>query len=142
MHGLATNAQVKQGLEQHMAETTQQIKNLDSVFKSLGEKPEGVTCKGAAGIISEFKSTAKDIKASEILDGFIVGGGQKGEHYEIVSYKGLIEQATLMGHTDAAKLLQQNLAQEERFAMQLENLGKQLGKELVAKKPALVGHAT
>ena len=48
-----------------MIETEQQIKNLDMVYKSLGQKPEKVPCKGAAGIIAEFKSTTKDIKSPD-----------------------------------------------------------------------------
>lgn len=95
--------------------------------------------RGAAGIIGEFKANAKDIKSADILDGFIAGGGQKPEHYEIVSYKGLIDKANLMGQKDVAKLLQHDLAQEERFAQQLEGLEKHLGKDLVASKPELVG---
>lgn len=140
MQGQASHPQVKQGLQGHMQETRQQIKNLDQVFKSLGEKPEDVTCKGAAGIISEFKTTAKEIKEQDLLDGFIVGAGCKGEHYEISTYRGLVAKAELMGHTQAVQLLRENLQMEERFAQQLEQLERQLGQELVQRKPELVGH--
>jgi ferritin-like metal-binding protein YciE len=138
---LAKDARVRSGLERHIGETAEQIGNLDRAFASLGEKPEKMTCKGAAGIIAEFKGSAKDIKPPELLDGFIVGGGLKGEHYEIESYKGLVEKAELMGHDEAARLLRRNLAQEERFAEELEKLDKALG-ERAAADPELVGHPT
>jgi ferritin-like metal-binding protein YciE len=135
---LATNLQVKQGLQRHIAETKQQIKNIDQVFKSFAQTPEDVVCKGAAGIISEFKSGAKDIREPALLDGFIVAGGLKGEHYEIATYRFLVAKAQLLGHADAAQLLEDNLQMEERFAVQLEQVDKQLGQELVRDKPELV----
>jgi ferritin-like metal-binding protein YciE len=138
---MAQHPQVKEGLQQHIKETKQQIKNLDQVFKSLGEKPEDVTCKGAAGIISEFKSGAKEIKEPALLDGFIAAGGLKGEHYEIATYRCLVAKTQLMGHSDAMELLQENLDMEERFAEQLEQVDKQLGQELVSDMPELVGAA-
>jgi ferritin-like metal-binding protein YciE len=140
MLSMAQNPQVKQGLQQHIGETEQQIKNLDQVFSSLGASPEKISCKGAAGIVNEFTSTASDVKAQELLDGFIVGAGLKGEHYEIATYRCLVEKANLMKHTDAARLLQENLKMEEAFAHKLEQLDQQLGKTLVQQKPELVGH--
>ena len=138
MLGMAADPRVKAGLERHIAETAEQITNLDRAFASLGEKPEKMTCKGVAGIIAEFKASAEDVKPPALLDGFIVGGGLKGEHYEIESYKGLVAKADLIGHAEAAGLLRTNLAQEERFAQELERLDKALG-EQAARDPELVG---
>lgn len=141
MMAKAQNPQVKQGLQHHMQETERQIKNLEQVFESLGEKPKRVTCKGAGGIISEFTSHAGEIKKAELLDGFIVGASAKGEHYEIATYRGLVEKARAMKHADAERLLSENLSMEETFAQKLEQLGKQLDTTLVQQKPELVGHA-
>ena len=137
----ATNREVKQGLTRHIKETRQQVKNLEAAFEALKAEPEKMKCKGAAGLISEYKGTAKDIKAPELLDGFICGAGVKAEHYEIESYKGLVDKARLMGHARAAELLEKNLAMEEAFAEQMEQLEKRLGQEVMAKGPSLVGHA-
>jgi ferritin-like metal-binding protein YciE len=137
---LSQNPQVQAGLRQHLDETAQQIKNLDKIFTSLGETREDVTCKGAAGIIGEFKSTAKEIKEQPLLEGCIAAGGLKGEHYEIASYEGLIGKAQLMGHTDAVRLLKENLQMEERFAKKLEQLDQELGLAIVSDMPDLVGH--
>lgn len=137
----AQNAQVKQGLQEHLAETEQQIKNLEQVFTSLGEKPKKVNCKGMAGILSENTSTLKEIEQKALIDGAIVGGGSKVEHYEIASYRGLVEKARLMGHKEAQRLLKQNLQQEEQMAQRLEQLEKQLGQELVQQGAQIIGHA-
>jgi ferritin-like metal-binding protein YciE len=137
----AENERVKSGLQRHIKETEQQVKNLDAAFKALGEKPEKVTCKGAAGLISEYKSTAKEIKAQELLDGFICGAGVKAEHYEIESYKGLVDKAKLMGQSEAAELFEKNLKMEEAFAEACEQLEKQLGQQVAKSKPELMGRA-
>jgi ferritin-like metal-binding protein YciE len=141
MLGMAQHPQVKQGLQQHIEETRQQIENLDRVFKSLGGQPEQVPCKGAAGIIAELRATAREVAEPQLLDGLILGGSAKGEHYEIATYRCLVEKPALMGHEEAHGLLQENLRMEERFAQQCEQLDKQLGQQLVQQHPQLVGHA-
>jgi ferritin-like metal-binding protein YciE len=138
----AEHPKVKQGIEQHLKETEQQVKNLEQVFQSLGAKPRKVTCKGMAGIVAENKSTLEEIKEKALIDGAIVGGSGKVEHYEIASYRCLVSKAMLMGHTEAAQLLRQNLQQEERMAQQLEELERQLGQEVIRMGPAVVGHET
>lgn len=139
MHGMAKNAQVKQGLQQHITQTKKQVENLEKAFAELGEKPEKVTCKGVKGLVDEFKGAAKEMKTPELLDGLIVDAGIKSEHYEIASYGGLVEKAKLMKHDKVAKLLEENLKMEEQFEQQLHQVEKKLGEEM-SKKPELVGH--
>ena len=50
----------------------------------------------------------------------------KVEHYEIVSYRGLILGAQELGNTEAVALLEQNLKQEEQTAAKLEQNAPQL----------------
>ena len=126
MLATAKNAEVQKGLRRHINETQQQIKNLDAAFKTLKAEPEKIKCKGAAGLIAEYKGTAKDIKDPVLLDGFICGAGVKAEHYEIESYKGLVDKAKLLGQPKAAELFEKNLAMEEAFAAACEELEKQL----------------
>jgi ferritin-like metal-binding protein YciE len=137
---MAQHPRVKEGLQQHLRDTEQQIKNLDAAFQAIGAKAPKVTCKGMAGIIAENKAMLKEIKQEELTDGAIVGGGGKIEHYEIATYRGLVMKARLMGHQQAAQLLQQNLQMEERFAQQLEGLDQQLGQQLVSRGAQFVGH--
>jgi ferritin-like metal-binding protein YciE len=141
MMSAASNRDVKQGLQRHIKETRQQIKNMDAAFKSLKAEPEKIKCKGAAGLIAEYKGTSKEIKVPELLDGFICGAGVKAEHYEIESYKGLVDKAKMMGHMKAAELFEQNLQMEEAFAKACEELEKKLDEGVRAKGATLIGHA-
>ncbi len=112
----ATDSTLKAGIEKHMAETEQHIKNVEQVFKAIGEEPKAERCPVAAGLITEAKQGMKEAQVDAIRDCMIGESAEKVEHYEIVSYRGLIESATLMKQPAAVKLLQENLAQEEKTA--------------------------
>lgn len=134
----AGDKELAAALKSHEKETRQQIENLDEVFKLLGVKPEPMTCHGAEGLKKEHDAFVAEKPSAEILTLFIAGAAGKTEHYEIESYSGLVEMAKLLGEKEAAKLLQENLKQEEAMAKQAEQLEKRLAKELV---PALLEQA-
>ena len=81
----------------------------------------------------EHDAFLKEQPAANVLTMFNVGGASKTEHYEIASYRGLIEQATLMGQTQCAQLLRQNLHQEEAMAHKLEGISRQLGQQMISQ---------
>ena len=47
------------------------------------------------------------------MDACLIAAGQRAEHYEMAAYGTLVAWAQAMGHTEAAKLLQQTLDEEE-----------------------------
>ena len=136
----AKHAQVKQRLEEHLAETEQQLKNLEEIFQLLGTPVAKVACQGMAGIVAEHTATLAEIKAKALVDAAIVSGSGKVEHYEIAAYRSLMATAHLLEHTRVTHLLEQNLQQEVQMAQQLDVLGQHLGHELIAQGPKLIGH--
>lgn len=127
----ATNATLKSGIERHIAESEQQVKNLEQVFQLLGEKAKAVPCEASQGIVKEAQEGIKEAGSPEIRDCLIGSSAQKVEHYEIVSYKGLILGAEQMGNKEVVALLQQNLQQEEKTAQLLEQNAPKLLKQAV-----------
>lgn len=127
------NAEVKSGLEKHQQETLQQINNLQECFKLLGIKPEKTNCAAIAGLKQEHDSFLKEKPAENILTMFDLGAAAKTEHYEIASYKGLIDKAKVMGQKQVAQLLQENLKQEEAMAKTVESISHQLSQQMVSK---------
>ena len=121
-----SNASLKAGLKAHHKQTEQHLANVDQVFELIGEKPEAIVCKGAKGLYEEAKDAIKEKPAPEILDSMIASGAMKTEHYEIVSYEGLVDQAKSLGQNDAAKLLQANLKDEKETLKKLEELEPKL----------------
>ena len=125
----ALNPELKQALKEHEQETKGQIKNLQEVFKQLGEKPEETTCFGVKGLADELQALREEDPSPEMLEMANVSGAEKTEHYEMVMYSGLIQMAKDLGERDAAQLLQENLDQEKAMAKRVEALSKELGKQ-------------
>ena len=109
----ASNPQLREAFENHLEETRNQIERLEQVFESLDEKARGKHCDGIAGIIEEGKSIMEEEFDDSTMDACLIAAGQRAEHYEIAAYGTLIAWAQAMGHTEAAKLLQQTLEEEE-----------------------------
>jgi ferritin-like metal-binding protein YciE len=128
MRERASDEKLRTMLEAHMAETRQQIENLEAVFSSIGEEPERQPCSGAKGIIEEGSKAMEEAGTDEIRDAFIVGGATKAEHYEMVSYADLIEGAEMLKLKKAARLLMENREQEVRTARKLERTSPRLAK--------------
>jgi len=125
----ATDATLKEGIEKHIAESEQQVANLEQVFELLGEKAKGEPCDAAKGIVTEGQKNLKEAGTDEIRDCLIGSSLTKVEHYEIVSYTGLIVGAEAMGNKEAVILLQKNLRQEEQTAQKLEKNAPKLLKQ-------------
>lgn len=118
----ATSPDVQASLEKHITETQHQIINLTKVYEVLGLTAKRVACDAAKGLVSEGNKLLEETKEVPALaDLAIVGSCSKVEHYEIAAYRGLIAGAEQMGQTDAARLLRENLQQEENTAQTLES---------------------
>ncbi len=123
----ASDSSLKQSINEHIGETELQIQNIEKVFEILGAKPKREKCHTAVGLISESNKGMKEAKdVAEIPDCLINGTAAKVEHYEIASYRGLIEGAEQMQQKEIVRLLKENLKQEEAQAKQVEGATKSL----------------
>ncbi len=127
------NADVKAALKNHESETRQQIKNLDKVFKQLGEKPEDTTCHAAEGLKKEHDALKEEQPSPLVLEIGNLAGAAKTEHYEIASYTALVQMARDLGEREIVDLLSENLSQEKEMARTVESLAKQVSKEAKAQ---------
>ncbi len=125
----AQHPEAKQAFKEHEAETRQQIKNLEEVFKALGEQPEETTCHAAEGLRQEHEALHEENPSPEVLEMGNIGGAAKQEHYEIASYTTLVQMAKDLEERDVARLLQENLDQEKAMAKRVEGIAKELGKQ-------------
>jgi ferritin-like metal-binding protein YciE len=130
--------EIKKAFQSHHKETQAQIENLKAVFKSLGEKPEPITCHGAEGLKKEHDSLKEEKPKDHVLELGLLAGAGKTEHYEIASYTMLVQMARDLGETESVKLLQENLEQEIAAGKKVEMLAKEVGKDAkaAAKSPA------
>ena len=121
----SSDRDIKKAYLQHRKETQGQIKRLERIFKSLGQKPEAETCPGIEGLIKEKKVFGREKPTAELLDFFNIGAAQKVERYEITSYENLIDMADKLGLTDAVDLLEQNLQEEEAALSKLKAIASE-----------------
>ncbi len=108
----ATDAQLKQGFQTHLAETENQIKRLEQVFQMHGQQVKAVRCPAIDGIIEETNEIAGEVSDKEVLDAALIAAAQAVEHYEITRYGTLVAWARQLGRDDCASVLQQNLDEE------------------------------
>ena len=121
----AQSADLKVAFGVHQKETEEQVKRLDTVFKSLGEKPEGVECKAIQGIIAEGQEVMEAFGGSPAADAGIIAAAQAIEHYEITRYGTLIAWAKQLGQSEAEGLLKATLMEEENTDSVLSDLAEE-----------------
>jgi ferritin-like metal-binding protein YciE len=109
----STSPELRQAFEDHLEETNGHVEKLEQVFESLDEKVKGKHCDGIAGIIDEGKNAMGEDFEGATLDAVLIASGQRAEHYEMAAYGTLVAWAKVMGHNDAADLLQEILDEEK-----------------------------
>jgi ferritin-like metal-binding protein YciE len=120
----ACNPKLREAFQTHLEETQGHVERLEQVFALLDEKVQGKHCEGIAGIIEEGKSIMEEDFDDTTMDACLIAAGQRAEHYEMAAYGTLIAWAQTMGHTDAAKLLQQTLNEEKAADKKLSGLAE------------------
>lgn len=120
---------LKKAFEQHRQQTEGQIERLEQCFELLGEEAEETECHGIRGLIEEKKSFTEEDPSEDLIDVFNVGGGVKIETYEICAYESLIDMAREMKHADVARLLSQNLKEEQQTLKKMETFQKKVKPE-------------
>jgi ferritin-like metal-binding protein YciE len=135
----AGNAALKQGFKTHLAETENQVKRLEQVFKLHGHEPKGAKCPAIDGILKENDDAIGEIEGEGIRDAAMIAGAQAVEHYEITRYGALIAWAKELGRNDCATMLAKNLAEEKATDAKLTALAERRvnpGAAGRARKPA------
>jgi ferritin-like metal-binding protein YciE len=120
----AESPELQQAFTKHLKETEGQIQRLEQVFKELGQAVRGKKCKGMEGLIEEGKEKLEEEGEAEVVDAALIASAQKVEHYEIATYGCLRTYASLLGYSEAERLLQQNLQEEEAADKKLTQLGE------------------
>jgi ferritin-like metal-binding protein YciE len=121
----SSDREIKRGFTQHRKETQAQIKRLEKIYRSLGQKPESGLCPGVEGLIKEKKLFMREKPSNELLEFYNIGAAQKVERYEITAYESLVDMAEKLGMTDIVDLLEQNLQEEEMALNKLKAIASE-----------------
>jgi len=114
MQKAATTEELKNAIEEHLAQTENQVARLEQVFELIGKKAQAKKCDAIEGLIKEGESIVEETEEGSMTrDVGIIMAAQKIEHYEIATYGGLAQIATTMGLDEAADLLNETLDEEK-----------------------------
>ena len=121
----ATSDELRTAIQDHLAETENQITRLEGVFESIGEKAAAKKCDAMEGLLKEGDSIIADTeKGSLTRDAGIISAAQKIEHYEIASYGTLKTLAATLGYSEAAELLDATLQEEKNADSKLTGIAE------------------
>ena len=122
----ASSPDLRRAFQDHLGQTERQVNRLEKIFKNLGEKPTGKTCKAMKGLVEEGKEIIEEKGDESVLDAALIGAAQKVEHYEIASYGTARTFASLLGEEDAVTVLQQTLDEEAATDKKLTALAESM----------------
>lgn len=116
------NEELADAFMKHCEETEGQIERLEQVFELIEEKPKAKKCDAIEGIIAEGEELISEIDCKATLAAGLLATAQAVEHYEIARYGTLVAWAKLLGHDDAADLLEDTLEEEKDTNSSLNEL--------------------
>ena len=120
----AGSPRLAEAITKHLKETEGHVARLEEIFQSLGLPARGKKCKGMEGLLEEGKEVMEEEAQESVRDAALISAAQKVEHYEIAAYGCLRSYAQILGHNDAAKLLEQTLKEEEAADEKLNELAE------------------
>jgi ferritin-like metal-binding protein YciE len=113
--------QLAGALAEHLQETKQHVTNVEQAFLSVGAEPSSNHSPPFVGLEDQHATLAGAIKLEVCADAFHAHAAAHTEHYEIASYRTLVDLARALGKDEAATLLEANLADEQRALAGLED---------------------
>lgn len=120
----ASSEELKSAFEEHLDVTRKQVERLEQIFSEMGAPAKGKKCAAMQGLIEEGQELLEEMEESPVRDAGLITAAQKVEHYEMAGYGSARTFAELLGHGDAAKLLQETLEEEKNADQKLTELAE------------------
>jgi ferritin-like metal-binding protein YciE len=108
----ASAPKLSKAFESHLKQTRTHVARLEKIFKKLDGNPKGKKCKAMEGLLAEGKELMAEDGDDAVMDAALIGAAQRVEHYEMAGYGCVRTYARMLGHDDAADLLQKTLDEE------------------------------
>src|SRR6202521_6026268 len=125
----SSNAELRQGFEEHLRQTSEHVSRLEQIFEMLGEKATGKKCLGMEGLVKEGAETISEDYEGALMDAAIIGAAQRVEHYEIAGYGTVRDFAELLGENEHVSLLEQTLEEEKETDEKLTQLAERINSQ-------------
>jgi ferritin-like metal-binding protein YciE len=122
----AAAPELKRAFQDHLTQTEGHVERLEKIFKAMGEKPGGKTCKAMKGLVEEGEEIIEEDGDDSVLDAALIGAAQRVEHYEIAGYGVVRTFAALLGKEEAMATLQRTLNEEAEADKKLTRLAESI----------------
>jgi ferritin-like metal-binding protein YciE len=109
----ASSQELRQAFQTHLEQTQEHLERLERILGDLNLNAGRHKCKAMEGLIAEAQEVLKAHGLEAVRDAAMIGAAQRVEHYEIAGYGTARTYAEMLGHADAAQLLQQTLDEEK-----------------------------
>lgn len=131
----STTDEVRNAFLQHQEETRGQVARLQDVFRSIGVEVDDKTCAAIDGLVDDAQLVVSETETGSLTrDAGLIIAGQKIEHHEIAAYGSAVTLASVLGYTDAARMLQQTLEEEKNTDRKLTQLAESFINERAASE--------
>lgn len=132
----ASNPQLKQAFEQHLAETKEHARRAEQIFSALGKSPETRLNAVVQAMQKEADQMIQNIEEGPLRDAALIVAGNQVEHYEMAAYGSLRNFAELMGNQQCVQSLQQTLEEEKQADAKLTEIGENQVNKQAANRSA------
>jgi ferritin-like metal-binding protein YciE len=130
VHDAAHDPDVQQALTTHRTETRMHCVRVEEAIRSVGAEPAAAASPPLEKLKEEHEQHAQEITQRVLRDVFHCAGVVRTEHYELACYDPAVQLARELGHTECARLLQQNRDEDADALKKIEKLASKLGDRL------------
>jgi ferritin-like metal-binding protein YciE len=116
--------ELRAAFDGHLAVTRAQVERLDQVFAELEVKPTRHSSPLTAVLVEVARAAAGRDAPPPVRDAALIGAGQRVAHFAMAEYESARTYARLLGHEEAADLLQECLDEEAEADLQLTELAQ------------------
>lgn len=109
----ATSPALVTALEDHLAETEEQVSRVERIFEVINKTPRAKKCEAMEGLLKEAEEVMGEAEEGAMRDAAIIASAQKVEHYEISSYGTLRTFAQTLQMEEAVTILESTLEEEK-----------------------------
>jgi len=122
----AASEELREAFQEHLEVTKRQVERLEQIFGKLDVPAKGKKCQGMQGLLEEGQELIEQQDQSPLLDAGLIAAAQKVEHYEMAGYGSARTFAQMLGHTEAADLLEETLEEEKETDQKLTDLAENI----------------
>ncbi len=125
MADAATEPQAKEIFEQSVTKGREYAQRIQQVFQTVGKPAQANKNHVAQAMITEVEQMISNTDAGPVRDAALIVAANQMQHYRVSNYGSLESYAKLIGKTDAAQPLKQNLEDSKGGDQKLTRIAEQ-----------------